>query len=309
MGYPHPYIGGFASSSAYPHMSMNQQQKIPCSVGVLTLNSGKTLGRCLESFKDFAEIIVCDGNSTDDTVAVAKAYGAKVIKQYDSDEPNLPCVKDKANVRMRNMAAATYDWYFFMDADDALLPETVEEIRSIVENPDPQFLLYRMPSRIFIDDKLIKYASVYPAYQLRLFNRKTGAYFKGKVHDHVVYDKAKYQVGTMQSFYDFRISSERVKHYWQYQKKYTRWEFETLLFDSWASFFRWGIYYRLRVIFGFLFWRIPRLYLLHGFKETTPVRYEFLTLWQHVYLLWLMVTHARELVQKGKTSQEAGKLY
>ena len=103
---------------------MEQQKKIPCSVGVLTLNSGKTLARCLESFKDFAEIIVCDGNSTDDTVAVAKKYGAKVIKQYDSDEPNLPCVKDKANVRMRNMAAATYDWYFFMDADDALLPET-----------------------------------------------------------------------------------------------------------------------------------------------------------------------------------------
>ncbi|MBI2603994.1 MAG: glycosyltransferase, partial [Candidatus Harrisonbacteria bacterium] len=80
---------------------MDQRNKIPCSVGVLTLNSAKTLARCLESFKDFAEIIVCDGNSTDDTVAIAKKYGAKVVKQYDSDEPNLPCVKDKANVRMR----------------------------------------------------------------------------------------------------------------------------------------------------------------------------------------------------------------
>ncbi|MBI2075112.1 MAG: hypothetical protein HYT82_00395, partial [Candidatus Harrisonbacteria bacterium] len=129
-------------------------------------------------------------------------------------------------------------------------------------------------------------------------NRKTGASIKGRVHDHVVYDKTKYRVGTMKSFYDFRISSERVRNYWQYQKKYTRWEFETLAFDSWASFFRWGIYYRLRVIFGFLFWRIPRLYLLHGFKDTAPFRYEFLTMWQHVYLLWLVMTHARWLVRK-----------
>jgi len=88
--------------------------KIPCSVGILTLNSGATLRRCLDSVKDFAEIVICDGNSTDDTLEIAREYGAKIVKQYDSNEPNLRCNKDKANVRQKNMEAASYDWYFFM---------------------------------------------------------------------------------------------------------------------------------------------------------------------------------------------------
>ena len=57
-------------------------QKIPCSVGILTLNSGQALRRCLDSLKDFAEIIICDGNSTDNTLEIAREYGAKIVKQY-----------------------------------------------------------------------------------------------------------------------------------------------------------------------------------------------------------------------------------
>src|SRR3990167_3480604 len=153
--------------------------KIPCSIGILTLNSGRTLRRCLDSVKDFAEIVICDGNSTDNTLDVAREYGAKIIKQYDSDEPNLRCVKDKANVRQKNMDAANYDWYFFMDADDILPTETIDEIREI------------------INGKIINHASWYPAYQIRLFKRSAGAKFKGKVHDHMVFDRTKHKTGMM----------------------------------------------------------------------------------------------------------------
>jgi len=65
---------------------MPSDKKIPASVGILTLNSGKTLRRALNSLTDFAEIIVCDGNSTDDTLEIAREYGAKIIRQYDSDD-------------------------------------------------------------------------------------------------------------------------------------------------------------------------------------------------------------------------------
>ncbi|MDP3784936.1 MAG: glycosyltransferase family 2 protein [bacterium] len=270
--------------------------KISCSVGILTLNNGKTLRRALESVKDFAEIIVCDGNSTDDTLEIARRYGAKIIKQYDSDEPNLRCEKDKANVRNRNMQTARYDWYFFMDSDDELKPEVAAEIRAIVQNPSPQFLIYKMPSRIWIDGRLVKYASVYPAYQARLFNRKTGAYFKGSVHDHVVFDSKKYKVGAMRSFYDFHWPPERVQNFWAYQKKYTGWELETARFDSPGSFLYWGIYRRIRIILGFLLWRIPRLYLLHGFRESMPPRFEFLVLWQQCYLLGLFIIKSPRLL-------------
>jgi glycosyltransferase involved in cell wall biosynthesis len=51
-------------------------EKIRCSVGILTYNSGKNLRRALESVKNFSNIIIADGGSTDDTLQIAAEYGA-----------------------------------------------------------------------------------------------------------------------------------------------------------------------------------------------------------------------------------------
>ena len=48
---------------------------------MLTYNSEKTLRRALESVKDFDDIILCDGDSTDQTHAIAAEYGARVVRQ------------------------------------------------------------------------------------------------------------------------------------------------------------------------------------------------------------------------------------
>lgn len=261
-------------------------EKIPCSIGVLTLNSGQTLKRCLDSLKDFAEIIICDGNSTDNTLEIAREYGAKIVKQYDSDEPNLCCVKDKANVRMRNMQAASYDWYFFMDSDDALSRGVIDEIRNITAHPNPEFLVYRMPARIFIDGREIKHEASYPSYQTRLINRKIKPYFKGRVHDRLEFDRKKYKAGELKSYYDFHWSKDRVQNYWKYLKMYSSWEAEVVNGGQWPAFFYWCVYKRLRIIAGYLY-RISKMYLLYGFKDSMPLRIQLLTLWHHVYLLYL----------------------
>ena len=260
--------------------------KIPCSVGILTLNSGATLRRCLDSFKDFAEIVICDGNSTDNTLEIAREYGTKIVKQYDSDESNLRCNKDKANVRQKNMEAASCDWYFFMDSDDTLPKGITEEIGDIVANPNPQFLVYRMPGRIFIDGKEIKHEASYPSYQTRLINRKINPYFKGRVHDRLEFDRKKYKVGELKNYYDFHWSEDRVKNYWKYQKMYAHWQVDVMKPGRWGPFFYWCVYRGLRTIVGYLY-RIPKMYLLHGFKDSMPLRIQLLTLWSHFYLMYL----------------------
>ncbi len=261
-------------------------QKIPCSIGILTLNSSVTLRRCLDSLRDFAEIVICDGNSTDNTLEIAREYGAKIIKQYDSDEPNLRCEKDKANVRTRNMQAASYDWYFFMDSDDALPAGIAEEIRNIALNPNPEFMAYRMPARIFIGGREIKHEASYPSYQIRLINRKISPYFKGRVHDRLEFDRKKYKVGELKNYYDFHWSKERVANYWKYLKMYANWEAEVANGGPWPAFFYWCIYKRLRIIAGYLY-RIPLMYLRYGFQDSMPLRFQLLTLWHHFYLLYL----------------------
>lgn len=260
--------------------------KIPCSIGILTLNSAKSLESCLSSVKEFSEIVICDGNSTDNTLEIAKKYRAKIIKQYDSDELNLTCQKDKANVRQKNMEAASYDWYFFMDSDDTLSKEVISEIREIVTNPNPEFLIYRMPTRIFIEGKEIKYEAAYPAYQIRLVNRRINPYFKGRVHDRIIFDKKKYKLGELRGFYNFHWSKERTKNYWQYLRKYIQWEIEVAEFSSFIAFLYWGIYKRARTIAGYLLYRIPKIYILHGFKDSMPMKIEFLIVLYHINLLF-----------------------
>ena len=272
---------------------MNENtKKIKCSVGILTLNSEAGLLACLESMKDFAEIVICDGNSTDKTVEIAKAYGAKVIRQYNTDLPNLPCMKDKADMCQKNMEACSYDWHFRMDSDDTLSPDVVEEIRSIVSNPNPPHLIYRMPTRIFFEegDKLreIKYEATYPSYHIRLSHKSVGMYFKGDVHNRPSFDEKRFPIGTMKGYYDFHWPERRVKNFWAFLKKYADTEASTGTFDqlSFVNYIRWGLYWRFRTIFGYLIYRLPLMYMRHGFKETMPIGIELNIVRYHFRILW-----------------------
>lgn len=260
--------------------------KIPCSIGILTLNCADSLPVCLNSVRDFAEVIICDGNSTDGTQKIAQDFGTKLIKQYDSDEPNLTCVMDKSAVREKNMSAVRHDWYFFMDADDTLSPEAVEEIRSIVNQSNPLFLAYRMPTRIFLAGREIKHEATYPSYQLRLVHRSAQAYFKGKVHDHLVF-ASPIKIGVLKNFYNFYWPVERVKNFWPYLKRYTGWEVKVMDFSSLWSFVYWGLYRRLRTIVGYLLYRLPKMYLRYGFRDSMPVGIELTIVRYHFRILFL----------------------
>ena len=70
-----------------------------------------------------SELVVCDNNSTDDTAAIARAHGARVVF-----EP----VNQISRARNAAAAAATGDWLVFVDADShpstALLAEVAEAI-------------------------------------------------------------------------------------------------------------------------------------------------------------------------------------
>jgi glycosyltransferase involved in cell wall biosynthesis len=262
-------------------------EKVPCSIALLTLNAADSLADCLDGLKDFAEIIVCDGNSTDGTRDIAARYGAKVIQQYDTDEPDVPCAMDKATVRQRAYDASSHAWRFFMDADDTLSREAVEEIRAITSSPNPPHLIWRMPTRIFIDGREILHEATYPSYQTRLVHESVGAHFKGAVHDHLVWDDARFPSGTMKSFYNFHWSHERVAHYWQYLSTYVKRELETahLYKASFNGFFHWYIYRRLRIILGYILWRLPVMYVRHGFRDSMPLSIELQIVAHHLYIM------------------------
>ena len=58
------------------------------SVAIIARNSEDVIGRCLESVKGADQIVVVDtGSDTDETIEIAKSYGAETYTYYECNEP------------------------------------------------------------------------------------------------------------------------------------------------------------------------------------------------------------------------------
>jgi tetratricopeptide (TPR) repeat protein len=80
-------------------------------------NEAKNLGRCLASVKPYVdELIIVDTGSTDDTVAIAQQYGAKVS--------HFEWCNDFAAARNYACTLTTGDWVLTLDADEELIALT-----------------------------------------------------------------------------------------------------------------------------------------------------------------------------------------
>lgn len=108
------------------------------SIVIPALNEEKFLPNLLTSLTkqtrmDF-EVVVVDGSSKDNTVAVARSFGPKLPKLQ-------VCVSEKASLPLqRNMGAraTTGEWLVFIDADSTLLPYSIERLECFIEERTPK---------------------------------------------------------------------------------------------------------------------------------------------------------------------------
>jgi glycosyltransferase involved in cell wall biosynthesis len=185
-------------------------EKIPCTVGILTFNSAVTLRRALESVKEFDDIVICDGGSSDDTLAIAREYGAHVILQDSVFKREDGSLKDYSGVRNQCVDAARYDWFLYIDSDERATPELVEEVRTIVSSVHVPHHVYKISPRIVLDERVIEHSSNYPGWQKRFFNKKSGARFRKAVHERITYDEVKYPAGFLKGHWHYFIASAPV---------------------------------------------------------------------------------------------------
>ena len=153
-------------------MSKQIELKMPISAVVNTYNAEKTLRRSLDTLKNFDEIVVCDMESTDSTLAIAEEYGCKIVTfpkgNHKSAEP----------ARTFAIQSASYEWVLVVDADE-LIPDALREYlyRCIESEKHPDGLY--IPRRNFKMNEFMK--SSYPDYQLRFF-KKEGTIWPPYVH-------------------------------------------------------------------------------------------------------------------------------
>lgn len=153
--------------------------KIPCTLGMLAYNRAQELPRALASVKDFAEVIVADGGSTDGSQVLAESLGARVVAQSNPGHP----IEDFALERNRLLAEAKQPWFFYLDSDELMTPELAAAIRAIASDPANAVGAYRVRYLKTNADASRVYRTFKEYYQIRLVRTGIGARFVRPVHE------------------------------------------------------------------------------------------------------------------------------
>ena len=99
--------------------------RVKISACYIAKNEGQNIEKSLQSVKGMAdEIIFIDTGSTDDTIAIAEKYGAKVY--------SLPWQDDFSAPRNFALSKASGDWIIFIDADEYFPLECCRQLKGII---------------------------------------------------------------------------------------------------------------------------------------------------------------------------------
>ena len=140
---------------------MSDKNKI--SVVINTYNAETFLQEVIDAVKGFDEVLICDMESTDRTLDIARRNGCRVVTFPKADH------KSAEPARTFAIQSATSDWVLVVDADEIVTPELSETLYRKIQEPDCPQGLYIPRLNQFMGKTL---TCAYPDYQLRFFIRE-----------------------------------------------------------------------------------------------------------------------------------------
>lgn len=152
---------------------------LPLSVAIIARDEADRLPQALASVADLAaEIIVFDSGSSDDTVAVALAAGARVER---TDWPGHTAQKNRA------LAACRHDWVLSIDADERVSPALADSIRLALQS-EPRVAGFSVARLSWWQGAAIRHGTWYPDRRVRLVRRADAGWTGRDPHDRLKVD-------------------------------------------------------------------------------------------------------------------------
>jgi glycosyltransferase involved in cell wall biosynthesis len=188
----------------------------PVSVTIITLNESAHIGAAIDSAAWADEVIVVDCGSTDETLAIARARGARIVTR---DWPGY--------IEQKNYAAsiAQHDWIFSLDADERITPALADEVRRVLA-AEPPCRGYRVPRVTFHLGRWIRTTDFYPDFQTRLYDRRAARWQGRYVHESVAVDGKAGQLRHELQHYSYRNLQDHLDRINRYTTLAARQMFE-----------------------------------------------------------------------------------
>lgn len=180
--------------------------KLPLTVAVIALNAEAQLGELLASVAFADEVLVVDSGSTDGTVALAEARGARVVRQ---------AWLGFGRQKQFAVAAARNDWVLCLDVDERVTPRLADSIRQALAGG--RYKAWRMARRNRFLGAWLSHGEGYPDWSLRLFHRAHAGWSNDEVHEAVLTTA---EVGRLDGDL-LHDSAEDVSTYMAKQNRYT----------------------------------------------------------------------------------------
>ena len=148
------------------------------SVAIVCKDNARTIGRTVESVQGWAhEIVAVDSGSTDGTIALLEAAGARVIR---SAWLGFGPTKQLA------MDACTGDWVLVLDSDESVLPDLRAAIEGVLAGGDGggpnRAPAYRVNRMVWYAGQPLRHIW-HPDRVLRLARRGTCRFTTSAVHE------------------------------------------------------------------------------------------------------------------------------
>lgn len=171
------------------------------SIALIVRDEAQLLPECLRSIQPVAdEICLVDTGSSDDTLVIAQAFGCRTLE--------YPWTNDFAAARNVSLDLCTGDWIFVLDADERLAPESLPQVRALLEGPRNRG--YRFTTRNYTHNAAVGdfvpvagdphargFAGWFPSVKVRLFPRDPRIRFEHRVHEVVTHALVRCGFGVM----------------------------------------------------------------------------------------------------------------
>ncbi len=152
----------------------------PLSIFLITRDEADRLPATLAAVGGLGrEIVVVDSGSTDATVAVAEAAGARVVVNapFPGYGPQKRLAED----------ACTQPWLLNIDADEVVTPALADEIRALFTDAGPAADGYEISIVETFPGEAEPGRWAYALAPVRLYRRDRGRYADSTVHDRVAF--------------------------------------------------------------------------------------------------------------------------
>lgn len=172
--------------------------KLPVSCFIIAKNEADRIDRGIGSVIDWIDdVVIVDGGSSDNTIAVAQKAGARVIsRQWDGFGQQKRFAEDQCR----------YDWILNIDSDEVVTPELRREIEHLFAAGVPPFVAYGMQVCLVYPGATKPRYGARDHWCVRLYNRVHVRFRNSSVHDSVVVEG--HDVGHLEApLYHFSIRS------------------------------------------------------------------------------------------------------